>query len=84
MIKLVIFGIILTIVITSFSINLGFFVNGFNHINNFFEQIPQFINYIKDTFNVVFNAPILQIIILTGTTFIVIEYGLSLLGDEKK
>lgn len=84
MIKLIIFAIIILVVITSFSINLDFFVNGFNYITNFFNEIPQFLNYVKDTFNTFINAPVIQIITLTGIAFIVIQYGLSMLGDEKK
>ena len=83
MIKLIIFSVILVVVVSSFTINLGFFVNGFNNINSFFEQLPELLNYIKDTFYTIINMPTLNIIILTGLAFVAIDYGLSLLGDEK-
>lgn len=84
MIKLIIFVVIIVLVISAFIINLGFFTNGFAYITDFLNSIPVLFNYIKDIINTFFNAPIINLIALTGIAFVVIKYGLSLLGDEKK
>lgn len=84
MIKLIVFILLFVSVITAFSLNLDFLVQGFSNIQGFFNTASNYLTLLKELIQTLFLSPVLSTILYTGLAFIVIQYGLSLLGDERK
>lgn len=82
MVKLLIFVILIILVISSFSLDLSFFVEGFNLIINSLGDIPQILQAIGSLINAVINSPILRTLILLGIAFLILKWLLGLVGDN--
>lgn len=84
MFKLIVFLLLFVIVISAFSISLGFFVDGFSSISNIFTTFANnFFGIFENIFNSLFNAPTLSLFLLMGLVFIILRYVISLLGGDK-
>lgn len=85
MIKLIVFIVLFVIVISAFSLSLGWFTNGFETIATIFTKFSNsFFNLIKTIFNSLFNAPTLSIFLILGLVFIILKYLVSMLGGGSK
>lgn len=86
MIKLIIFSVLLVIIVLSFQIDTSVINDFFSAITSNFNQVPSILNYIKDTFNLLFSnqVPTLKTMLFIGLGLAIIQYLFSLIGDEKK
>lgn len=84
MIKLIIFLVLFLIVISAFSVSLGFFINGFESLTTIFTTFADnFFSIIENIFNSLFNSPILSLFMFIGLVFICLRYLISLIGGDK-
>lgn len=84
MFKLIVFLILFLIVISAFSVSLGFFVNGFTSISDIFTSFANnFFGIIENFFNSLFQAPTLSLFLFMGFVFIILRYLISLIGGDR-
>lgn len=84
MFKLIVFLLLFIIIISAFSVTLGFFVDGFSSISTIFSAFANnFISIFENLFNSFFNAPTLSLFILMGLVFIILKYVISLVGGDR-
>ena len=84
MFKLIVFLLLFLIIISSFSVGLGFFVQGFGSISNIFTTFSNnFFSIFENLFDSLFNAPLLSLFILMGLVYVTLRYVISLLGGDK-
>ena len=84
MFKLIVFLILFLIVISAFSVSLGFFMDGFTSISSIFTTFANnFFSIIENFFSSLFQAPTLSLFILMGIVFIILRYVISLIGGDR-
>ena len=64
MVKLLIFVILIILVISTFSLDLGFFTEGMSLIVNYLGDIPQMLQSIGSLIVTLFTSPVLRTLLL--------------------
>ena len=82
MVKLLIFVILIILVITSFSLDLGFFTEGMSLIVSYLGDIPQMLQSIGSLIVAIFTSPVLRTLLYLGGAFVVIKWLFGLVGDN--
>lgn len=82
MVKLIIFAILIAVVISAFTLDLGFVLEGIQIIIDNLSNIPQYLNLTREMLISILNAPTIRIILLFGLGFLILKWLLGLVGDN--
>lgn len=82
MVKLIIFAILIAVVISAFTLDLSFVLEGIQIIIDNLSNIPQYLNLTREMLMSILNAPTIRIILLFGLGFVILKWLLGLVGDN--